>query len=137
MLSPKTRGLDEFKGFIDNLQRNMRGVATEEITWYLLGNEKRGYKYYPPYTDQKTRKRTYKLRFAWMMRGRGVQARAENAMPYAGVAQGIGSKGWRVGSAKTGYKYKKFNWRNIDQINQTNIAGACRAAEQAIVRKTK
>lgn len=125
MLTAKTRGLDEFKSYIDGIARNSRGIATEEITDYLIGNEQRGFKHYPPQTTQNY-KRTFTLRAGWVRRGSKTQSRAENTVSYAPFVQGVGTQVWWT---------KKYNWRDVQAITSTNIKGATRAAEQAIVKK--
>lgn len=125
MLNPKTRGLQEFKEYIDGIARNSRGVATEVITDYLIGNEQRGFKHYPAQTTQKY-KRTFKLRNSWVRRGAKTLSRAENTAEYSPYVQGTGTQVWWT---------KIYNWRNISEITATNIKGACQAAERAIVKK--
>jgi hypothetical protein len=127
MLSPKIRGMDEFRAYIDGIARNSRGIATEEITKYLIGNEQRGFKHYPAQTTQKY-VRTFNLRNSWVMRGKKTQARAENTAKYSPYVQGTGTQVWWT---------KQYNWRNIAEIAKTNIKGAIRAAERAIVAKKK
>lgn len=125
MLTPKTRGLEEFNAFIGGIARNSRGIATEEITIYLIGNERRGFKHYPAQTTQKYT-RTFNLRNSWMLRGARTQARAENTADYSPYVQGTGTQVWWT---------KKYNWRSVQEITETNIKGACLAAERAIVKK--
>lgn len=125
ILSAKIRGMDEFKSYIDDIARNSRGVATETITDYLIGNESRGFKHYPPPMGQKY-KRTGILRGGWMRRGERTTSRAENTIYYSPFVQGTGTQAhWAQG----------YGWRNVAQIIATNIAGACRAAEAAIVKR--
>lgn len=125
MLLPKTRGLDEFKAYIDNLARNSRGVATETITEYLIGNEHHGFKHYPAPRGQKY-VRTFNLRNSWKMRGSKTRARAENTATYSPYVQGTGTQVWWT---------KMYGWRNVAEITATNIKGACLAAERKIVKK--
>ena len=125
MLLPKTRGLTEFSTYIDNMARNSRGIATEEITLYLIGNNARGFKHQPAQTTQKY-VRTLNLRDSWNMRGSRTQARAENTADYSPYVQGTGTQVWWT---------RKYNWRSVQEITETNIRGACLAAERAVLKK--
>jgi hypothetical protein len=103
----------------------MRGIATERITEYLIGDDVSGYKHYPPQKGQKYR-RTGALRMGWIMRGTRTQARAENAVKYSPYVQGTGTQVWWT---------KKYNWKNIQEINVQLLPAACRAAERMIVKR--
>jgi hypothetical protein len=127
MLAPKTRGLTEFQAYISAMARNCRGIATETITDYLIGNDRRGFKHYPPPRGQKYIRKGY-LRAGWMRRGQGTMSRAENTIYYAPYVQGTGTQVWWT---------KKYGWRSVSEIVSTNIRGATRAAEIAIVKKRK
>lgn len=124
MLVPKTRGLTEFTKFIDGIARNSRGVVTETITDYLIGNDQRGFKHYPAQRGQKYT-RTFIMRGGWMRRGSGVQSRAENTIYYVQYVQGDRQAWWT----------SKYGWRPIPDIIGTNIKGATREAERAMVKK--
>lgn len=122
MLKITTRGLTEFTNYITSLARNLRGLVTEAITDWLIGNDERGFKHYPPQQGQQYQ-RTGELKRGWVKTGRGVLAKAENSVPYARFVQGTGTQVWWT---------KKYNWRSISEIIQTNIKGAIRHAEAAI-----
>lgn len=126
MLVPKTRGLTEFTKFIDKMARNMRGIATEEITDYVLGNAQRGLRHYPPKRGQ-SYTRTFTLRGGWIRRGQGVQSRAENTIYYVEYVQGDNQAWWT----------QLYGWRHYSEIVASNMKGATRAAELAIIRKAK
>jgi len=125
MLLAKTRGLEEFNTFISNMARNSRGVATEVITDYLIGNEARGFKHYPEQRGQNYI-RTFNLRNSWIRRGSKTTSRAENTASYSPYVQGTGTQVWWT---------HKYGWRNVQEITATNIKGACQAAERAVVKK--
>jgi len=127
MLVMKTRGMAEFTAYISSIARNSRGIVTETITDYIIGTDTRGLKHYPPPRGQKY-KRTGYLRAGWMRRGQGTLSRAENTVYYSPYVQGTGTQVWWT---------KKYGWRSVAEIVQTNIRGATRAAEQAMVRKNK
>lgn len=127
MLVPRTRGLTEFTKYIDGIARNARGIVTEVVTDYLIGNDQRGFKHYPPPRGQKYIRKGY-LRAGWMRRGQGTMSRAENTVYYAVWVQGTGTQVWWT---------KKYGWRNVAEITASNLKGATRAAEQAIVKKRK
>lgn len=124
MLAPKTRGLKEFTSYIDKIARNSRGVVTEVITDYIIGNDFRGLKHYPPQRGQKYI-RTFTMRGGWMRRGSGVQSRAENTIYYVVYVQGNRQQWWAG----------KYGWRSVPEIIGTNIKGAVRDAERAMVKK--
>lgn len=127
MLVPSVRGLEPFKSYIDGIARNARGTTTEVVTDYLLGNEARGFRHYPVQMGQKYR-RTFAARAGWARRGSGVLSRAENSVSYSPYLWQEGSQAWWA---------RKYNWRSTKDITSTNIAGATRAAEQALVKKNK
>ena len=153
MLVPKVRGLAEFKAYIDTLARKMRGVATEAITDYLIGNGSHGFKHYPPYKlvtrtqaygqpfvsarqrryvmarikegsiDPGYPHRTGELQQGWHKVGTGVNARAVNEVGYAPYVMGTKDQARQPGMV---------GWRKIADIISTNIKGAVRHAEAKI-----
>lgn len=125
MLVPKTRGLTEFTKYIDGIARNSRGVVTEVMTDYFLGNEQRGLRHYPPQMGQQY-VRTFTARRGWIRRGQGVTSRAENTVYYSAYLWKEGSQAWWAA---------RYNWRTAIAISETNIKGAIQAAERAMVRK--
>lgn len=153
MIKFRVRGLEEFKGYISSLQRNLRGKATEWISEWLIGNGSRGLKHYPPYkyvtrksaygqTFQSDRQRRYvmakiregsidpgyphrtgRLQRGWVKTGSGVGTRIVNAEPHAFYV--MDTKGQARQPAKVG-------WRKVAEILASNIKGAVRHAESMI-----
>ena len=153
MIKFRVRGLEEFKGYIDSLQRNLRGKATEWVSDWLIGNGSRGLKHYPPYkyvtrksaygqTFQSDKQRRYvmariadgtidpgaphrtgRLQRGWTRIGSGVRTRIVNEEPHALYV--MDTQGQARQPAKVG-------WRKVAEIISTNIRGAVRHAESMI-----
>lgn len=153
MLSFKTRGLKEFTDYIGSLARNVRGLVTEAITDWLIGNQSRGLKHYPPYkyvtrraaygrTFSSERQRRYvmakissgqidpgaphrtgRLQRGWVKQGKGVNARAVNQVAYAAHV---------MSTTDQARQPARVGWRKVAQVIADNMAGAIRHAEAAI-----
>ncbi len=149
----KIRGLDKVKQFISTLPRNVRGLATKEGAYYIVGNERQGLQYYPPrvehgannpyqWESDKQRRayfatngfgkgipynRSYDLRFGWQVLEDGANSRAVNNVPYAKFVQGDNQqKG-----------HRSDRWRVVKDIIASNTTGMMRAINLAVERWLK
>lgn len=148
----KVRGLDAVKEFISSLPRRVRGVATEAMAEYFIGNGRHGLKRYPPYkyvtrkaaygqTFQSDKQRRYVMariregtidpgaphrtgnyQRGWQMENSGVKTQIVNAVPYAQY----------VGGDNQARLNEKVGWRVWSDIIATNFRGAVQAAERAV-----
>jgi hypothetical protein len=153
MLKITTRGLEEFQSYISSLARNLRGIVTEAVSDYLIGDGRHGLKHYVPYryvtrraaygktfvSDKQRRfvmamisegridpgapHRTGKLQRAWMKQGGGVGTRIINAADHAPFVMGTGTQARQPA---------KVGWRQVADIIETNIKGAIWHAESKI-----
>lgn len=148
--SSKVRGMGEFQAFIDELARNMRGLAAETIADDLIGNGLRGLKHYPPY-KYITRRRAFGRPFQSDAQRRLVMGRIRSGRIDPGAPHRTGNyqRSWHREGSGVGSKIvgelphegwpnrlaKLINWRPPDEIISTNILHACNAAERAIQKK--
>ena len=125
MLTTKIRGNDKLAKKFDGLPRGLRGRACEAVAFVLMGNERKGLKYYPPKPSASKYVRTFDLRFGWKSQkwGDGTKIKIINIMPYAGFVQGDGTQAW----------FHKGRWRTVSKIIDDNN----RSIDNAINAETK
>ena len=119
MLSVKIRNNDAFAKKLAGLPHGVRGKACEAVAFTLMGNERKGLKYYPPKPSGSSYVRTYDLRFGWKASkwGDGTKIKIINAVPYAPFVQGDNTQAW----------FHKGRWRTISKViddNKTAIDNA-------------
>jgi hypothetical protein len=127
MISAKLRYKpDNLVELIESLPRNLRGPVVETASVYLVGNEYRGLKHYPPRPGSQYI-RTYNLRAGWQILGEGVKTRIFNDVEYAPFVQGDNTQAWmHVGI-----------WKTISETADSNQAGMMRAVDQRVAREIK
>jgi hypothetical protein len=149
------RGIEELREFFRQLPRGTIRTGILAATIYLIGDEYHGLKYYParvqhgkdnPYQWQSEKqrrayfatngfgggipsKRTYELREGWGYKPTNYGYRMEiyNSSDHSQYVNGD--------QQQRGHAADK--WRRTAAIITTNIAGAMRAAEQAVVKWIK
>lgn len=121
---PRLRNMDKVKQKIDNIKWGYRGVAVEAFGEWMLGNESRGLKHYPPKPTGSTYVRTFNLRNGWQLRntGDGVNVRVVNPVKYAAYVQGNDTQAWMHAG----------RWRVVAQVFEDNFKGAIRHAQAAV-----
>ena len=122
MLNVKIRNNDKLAKKLSGLPYGVRGKACEAAAFALMGNERKGLKYYPPKPSGSSYVRTYDLRFGWRASkwGDGTKIKIVNAVPYAGFVQGDGQQAW----------FHKGRWRTVSKViddNKTAIDNAINA----------
>ena len=152
MLNFRPRGLEEFRIYLHNLTRRLRGKAVEWISDWLIGDSSHGFKHYVPYrqvtrqaaygrtfeSDKQRRyvmariaegtidpgfpHRTGRMQRGWVKRGAGVRTTIENTEGYTDYVMGRGQA--RLN--------KMVGWRQVADVIATNIKGAIRHAEAMI-----
>lgn len=151
------RGLEKVKAFLESVPYGTKGLAVDEVTEYLLGDDRHGLRHYPP-TKRVTRKAAYGRTFfsdrqrKWFF---AALRSGELHLPYARTGElgagweKIGDKWRRVIRNKVAYAKhvvsddrqsrmsKKIGWRTISKNIADNIDGALQRASQAIQRWLK
>lgn len=157
-ISVKVRNLEQVKKWISDLPRRLRGVATEAMAEWFIGDGRRGLKHYPPYKHI-TRKSAYGKTFVSDKQRRYVMAKIRSGEIDPGFPHRTGNyqRGWRVkneltksvitnqvpyarfvgGDEEQARLNAKVGWRTISEIISTNIAGAIRHAQAAINKVIK
>jgi|APSaa5957512622_1039677.scaffolds.fasta_scaffold13554_1 hypothetical protein len=122
MIKYRTRSRPKNLGeFITTLPLRTRGIATEAAAEYLLGNERRGLRYYPRRRPKQKYVRTFKLRNGWQLLGEGAKARVENNVPYAPFVQGERQAWMHAG-----------RWRPYTKVAEDNTKGMIQAADRKV-----
>jgi len=149
----QVRGSEEFSAFISGFPRHIRGLVTEAVAEWLIGNSSRGLKHYVNYkyvsrkaaygrtfvSDKQRRyvmariregtitpgtpNRTFRMQRGWSVKNSGVKSEITNSEAYTEHVMGTGTQSRH--EAKVG-------WREVAAVVSTNIAGAMRHANAAI-----
>lgn len=118
MISMKVRGIAELQKKLKDIPYGAKKIVLPAISEYLLGNDARGLRHYPPKQDQKY-VRTNTLKNGWGISGGVYRERLTNPVPYAGIVPEVwGAGGW-----------KNYGWRMWSDVIKSNMAGAIRHAE--------
>lgn len=124
MLTTKIRGNDKLSKKFDGLPRGVRGRACAAAAFVLMGNERKGLKYYPAKPAASTYVRTYDLRFGWQASkwGDGTKIKIVNAVPYAGFVQGDNQQAYmHKGRFRTVSKILDDNKKSIDNAIDAEV----------------
>ena len=148
-VSIRTRGLSEFTRYIDGLARNSRGVATESVSDYLIGDGRRGLKRYPSYRYIR-RSQVYKPPFKSNRQRRFVMAGIRSGSIQPGYPHRTGrfQRAWiRLGTSTRSRIQgeephenwpdplaRRVGWRAKMEIIASNLRSAVRYAEKQIVK---
>jgi len=129
MLSVKIRNNDKLSAKLAKVPRGVRGKACEAAAFTLMGNERKGLKYYPPAKSGATYKRTFDLRFGWQAQkwGDGTKIKITNAVPYAGFVQGDNTQAW----------FHKGRWRTVSKVIDDNKAAIDKAIDAEVKKYLK
>jgi hypothetical protein len=121
------RNLEEVKAMLDSLPAGARGLATRDAAMYLIGNERRGLQYYPPYRGKtQPPKRTYNYRFGWRVNDWDAKTKIVivNDVEYASYV-------------RTRWAGRPWNWRTIPQLISDNAQGMLKEIDQSMARWLK
>lgn len=146
-VSLKVRGLPALQDFFRDMPRNVRGIATEGASEYIIGDGDHGLKHYPAY-KYVTRRSAFGRTFQSVAQQRYVMANIKSGRIDPGVPHRTGNyqRSWKregagVASRITGEVphegwpnplAKRIGWRTPLEIVMTNIAGAIRHAEAKV-----
>jgi hypothetical protein len=146
-ISITVRGLPAVKDFIDQLPRNVRGVATEAAAVYFIGDGRRGLKHYPAY-KYVTRRSAFGVAFFSAKQRRYVMARIREGSIDPGAPHRTGNfqRSWHTDGEGARTRIigtlpheqwpdrltEKVGWRAVDDILSTNYKGAIRASQAAV-----
>lgn len=117
----KVRNVDEVKQYINSVKNGLKGVATEAVAEYIIGNEQHGLQHYPPMRSWYTHTRTYATRFGWQVKswGDGVRVKIVNTVEHAIYPY-------------TRWAGSPWGWRTIPERIKSNIKGAIRHANSVV-----
>lgn len=117
----EVKGIEQVNKFLESVPRGVKGLATEAVAEYLVGNERHGLQYYPPEQSWYTHKRTYETRFGWQVKkwGDGTRVKIVNVVEHAIFPF-------------TRWAGSPWGWRTIEQRIESNIKGALRHAQSVI-----
>lgn len=117
----KVRNIENVNAYIDSVKRGLKGIATEAVAEYMIGNEQRGLQHYPPEKEWYTHKRTYATRFGWQVKnwGDGTRVKIVNTAKHAIYPY-------------TRWAGSPWGWRTIPERVESNIKGAIRHAKSIV-----
>ena len=120
------RNLKEIQAMLDEIPPGARGIATRDAAMYIIGNERRGLQYYPPYKGRTPMKRTYAYRFGWQVNDWDAKTKIQvmNTAPHAPYV-------------RTRWAGLPWNWRTVPQVIADNTAGMMRAINESVARWLK
>lgn len=95
---------------------------TEDAAWELVGNTRRGLKYYPPKPRKSKYRRTYILREGWGFAKYGAAMKVVNPVKYAPYVQGDKEQAWM----------HKGRWDTVSMTVEKNWERMITAAEKAL-----
>lgn len=118
------RGFEQVAAFIKQLPNGVKKVGLEATAEYMLGNDERGYKHYPPLSTQAylnhippSYTRTNTLKDGWQVElNDPYKPRITNSVPYAPYVP----------------RWKKYGWREWAQVAKDNMQGAIRHANTKV-----
>lgn len=117
----QVKNIDNVKAYLSSIKNGVKGVATEAVAEYLVGNERRGLQAYPPERAWYKHKRTYDVRFGWQVKnwGDGARVKIVNTAPHAKFPF-------------TRWAGSPWGWRTIPERIASNIKGAIRHAKSIV-----
>ena len=126
MIKINARNIKEIREMITALPRPVRGIATRDAAMHLIGNERRGLQYYPPYRGKTPMKRTYAYRFGWQVNDwqAGAKVQIQNAVKHAPYV-------------RTRWAGNPWKWRTIPEVIAANLKGMMQEINQAVARYIK
>ena len=160
MIKTSIRGIEQLKAYFAKLPSNVRKIAVDEVTEYLVGDQQHGLKHYVPY-KYVSRKSAYGQTFKSDKQRRYVMAkiRSGEITPGKSNRSGALSAGWAYKKQGGGYGAKIYNsqeyakfvmgdetqarqpkkvgWRVMAQVISTNIKGAMQKANNEIAKWLK
>jgi hypothetical protein len=117
------RGIEQIKAYVKDLPYGVKRVALWAIASYMVGDDKHGYRHYPPLGGQAYLKksppgyvRTNKLKEGWTVNNDAYNPKITNSVPYAPYVP----------------RWKKYGWREWIQVAKDNMAGAIRHANAKV-----
>lgn len=129
LISIEMRGMKEVQKYLKELPYGVKKVVLPPIAEYLLGDERHGYRYYPPLSTQAYLKhvppsyvRTGDTRNSWRVVGEPYQPKiVSSGVPYVPYIR----------------RWKKYGWREWKQVALDNMKGAMVKANAALRKYLK
>lgn len=128
-VSQKLMGMKEVQKYLNGLPYGVKKVVLPEIAKYLLGDDRHGYRHYPPLSTQAYLKhippsyvRTNDTKNSWSIKGEPYQPRiVSDGVPYVKYVP----------------RWKKYGWREWRQVAVDNMKGAIVKANAALRKYLK
>ena len=120
----KEVGIKEINAYIDKLPEGVREVALAAVAEYMLGDDKHGYRHYPPLAGQAYLRttppgyvRTNKAKNSWRSYAdKNISKVVSSGVPYVQYIP----------------RWSQYGWREWKQIALDNMKGAMRHANAKI-----
>ena len=142
-VSVSVRGIEELRALFKRVPVEIRRIAVEVASSYLLGDREdgsrtvhpaHGLKHYPP--PFVGHKRTYKLEDHWRYKKTGG---GYGSVLYNNVVSKYGKEyaKWVQGDGTQARHVRARGWRTVSEVISTNIKGAIRAINRAVEKWIK
>ena len=155
MIKVSVRGIEKLQAFFKKIPVETRKIAVDEVTEYLLGDDRHGLRHYVGYkyvsrksaygqsfvSDKQRKYVMAKIRSGEITPGRENRSGAlKRGWTYKKQGGGFGATiynktdhaQWVMGDDSQARQPRKVGWRRMQEVIDTNIKGAMQAAERKI-----